>query len=56
MRILKTIAAAAVVVAFATPAFADCTGASHDKTAQTSKPTTTAEAPQTPRPTGDGGS
>lgn len=49
---MKKLVLAAVLVAFASPAFAGPGGCGGDhKSASTPKPTTTAEKPQTPKPT-----
>ena len=53
MRTLKITVLAGALVAFAAPALA-CSGG-YGKTAQTEKPTTTATAPMTPKPSGSGG-
>ena len=57
MQTLKITVLAGTLVAFAVPALAGpggCGSADH-KTAQTQKPTTTATAPITPKPSGTGG-
>lgn len=58
MRKLTMAVVAATITAFAAPAFAGggCGSAAKDKTAEISTPTTTAEAPQTPRPDHGNGS
>ena len=57
MRKLTMVIVAATIAGFATPVLAGsgCGGSAHDKSAQTSKPTSTAEAPSTPRPSDEGG-
>ncbi len=57
MRKLTLAVVAATIVGFATPVLAGggCGGSAHQKSAQTSKPTSTAEAPSTPRPADEGG-
>ncbi|MDJ0947708.1 MAG: hypothetical protein QNJ94_02175 [Alphaproteobacteria bacterium] len=56
MRKLTTVVLAASFAAFATPVLAGSgCGGGHQKTAQTPVPTTTAEAPQTPKPANEGG-
>ena len=56
-RKLTAVIVAATIVGFATPVLAGggCGGSAHQKSAQTSKPTSTAEAPSTSRPSDEGG-